>query len=458
MNDKNLIEQEEKETSQGEAEFLVQSNIDEFIEEGSTIENDGGASKESSPISEQINDDEVQKNIDLQKKKLDEVDQSVSKQKTKKSKIINLVFFFVNLAVVGGILTYQLLNEDFVPISGLSLDVASLLMIVLLIVVIVLLESFLMSYLIKQSTGKWCFGTSFKVTHIGRYYDAVTPMATGGQPFQISYLKSRGHPIHTSLSIPLSKYLFGQIAWVLLSLACLIVSWTDKSFGTFVSITSLVGFILGFVVLAATIFLSVCKTVGKKLVVKILRLLYKMKIIKNYDKQYEKITKYISDYQDVMKQYAKSPKDFAVMTLTSILKLLVTYSIPFFIVKTFVPGLEGIQFFRLFVMTCLVDVASSFFPLPGGTGMNEISFTTAFAALGIQSDVLVWVLLLWRFCSYYFYLVLGVCILSYDMAYGNRKYRWQVRKNYLAEESAVFKQEQINRFRSARAKRKRSKI
>ena len=82
----------------------------------------------------------------------------------------------------------------------------------------------------------------------------------------------------------------------------------------------------------------------------------------------------------------------------------------------------------------------------------------AFAVVVSQEDILVWVLLLWRFCSYYFYMIQGVFILTYDMAYGNRKYKWQVRKNYLVEESAVFKQEQINRFKTARAKRRKSKV
>ena len=43
------------------------------------------------------------------------------------------------------------------------------------------------------------------------------------------------------------------------------------------------------------------------------------------------------------------------------------------------------------------------------------------------------------------------------MAYGNRKYKWVVKRDNLAEESAVFKQEQINRFRSDRAKRRKNK-
>ena len=451
MEKKDLLENQEALSSQSEETFLSQAN------EGEENKTQSGFDIPQNVEKIEISPEEVQQNINSQKKKIDEVEQSVSKQNTKKSKILNIVFFIINIAVVSGILAYQLTNEEWVPISGLRINVPALLVMILLLALVVLMETLSISYLLKQSTGKWRMGTSYKVAQIGRYYDSVTPMSSGGQPFQISYLKSRGVPLHTALSVPLAKYVFTQLGWVLISFVSLIVSWVDKSYGTFVSITSIIGFVLSFAILAITVFLSCCKTVGKKLVVRVLKILYKIKIIKNYDKQYEKITKYISEFQDVMKQYAKSPKDFIVMTIICLLRQFFNYAIPFFIVKFFTPGIGGEMFFKLMVMTVLVDLASSFFPLPGGTGMNEISFTAAFGAVVGQSNLLIWVLILWRTCSYYFYLVQGVCLISYDMAYGNRKYKWQVRKNYLAEESAVFKQEQINRFRSARAKRRKTK-
>lgn len=422
---------------------LVQTNIDDLIKE-----------------QEQEKQEEISKEVDvsvLQQKKLDEMEQTVSKQKSKKSKILNVVFFIVNIAVVAGILTYQLLNEDWVPITGIRFNFWYLIGMFAFLGAVVFSETLIFSYLLKQTTGRARFATAYKMGQIGRYYDSITPMATGGQPFQVSYLKSRGVPSHSSLSIPMAKYVFSQIAWVVISLTCLIISWADKSYGTFVSITSIVGFILSSLLLFVTVFLSVCKTVGKKLVINILKLLHKMKIVKNYDKQYEKLTKYVSDFQDIMKQYAKSPKDFLILSFLSIARNIFNYSIPFFVAGFFIPGLEGQLYIKLLVMTVLVDLSSSFFPLPGGTGMNEISFSTAFASVVGQTNVLVWVLLLWRFCSYYFYLLQGVCVLSYDMAYGNRKYRWLVKRDNLAEESAVFKQEQINRFRADRAKRRKNK-
>ena len=108
-------------------------------------------------------------------------------------------------------------------------------------------------------------------------------------------------------------------------------------------------------------------------------------------------------------------------------------------------------------MACLVDLAASFFPLPGGTGMNEISFKAAFEQAVGKTPLVAWTLISWRACSYYFYLLQGVIILSYDFVYGNKKYKWAVRRENLVEESEVFKQQQINKFRQERAKRRKSK-
>lgn len=390
-----------------------------------------------------------------QKQKLADTEQSVSKKSSKKSKLKNLFFFFLNLAILAAVLTYQLTKEPIKPLPSIRFDWVSFFSMLLLFGGVLLFETINMSYLMKISTNKWKFGTSFKLTYIGRYYDNITPMATGGQPFQIAYLKSHGEPMHTSLSIPLGKYVFQQIAWLILSTFCMIYSFTVMNMNAFVMTTSIIGFVLGSVVLCATIFLCVCKTVGKKLVVKSLKLLYKMKIVKNYDKQYEKITKYISDFQDVMQQYAKNPKDFVVLTLTSLIRMIIYYSIPFFIISFFNGGIEGDMFMNIFVMCNLVDMASSFFPLPGGTGMNELSFQSAFATIVGQGDILVWVLLGWRFFSYYVYLLMGIIILSYDVSYGNRKYRWSVARANLIEESNQFKQIQIDRFRLERSKRRK---
>lgn len=77
-----------------------------------------------------IIEEDISQTIEEQRKKLDEAEQSVSKETAKKQKL-NLIFFILNMLIVAGILIYQLAKEDYAPIEGLSLNISYLLVILI---------------------------------------------------------------------------------------------------------------------------------------------------------------------------------------------------------------------------------------------------------------------------------------------------------------------------------------
>ncbi len=389
-----------------------------------------------------------------QKKRLDEIEQTVSKQGSKKKKILNWIFFATNIAVVIGILVYQLLKEEVKAPVDLKIFALPFLVLIFFFLLNIFLDTFTISYLMKRNTGKWRPGLSYKTNVIGRYYDAVTPLSSGGQPFQISYLKNRDVPIHSAMSIPLTKMVFQQICWVLVALVCMIIALASSKYNAFVSFASVIGFILGSTMLLIVMFFSMSRKGARKVVVMILKLLQKMKILKNYEKYYVKIMKTVEDYQSIMRHFAKSPKDFLVLFFSYLGRMMILYSIPYLVFSLY-KGFNGSLYFDFLIMSVLIDLAASFFPLPGGTGMSELSFSTMFASY-FSGGTFFWAFITWRFFSYYYYLIQGLCIISYDMAYGNRKFKWTLRKETLVEESKLFKQEQINRFKAERTKQRRN--
>ena len=317
-------------------------------------------------------------------------------------------------------------------------------------------DTWSVSHLLKKNCGKARFILSLKTNLCGRYYDAVTPLATGGQPFQVTYLISRDVPSAAALSVPMARLFFQQLTWLILSATCLIVTAVDKSFNMVVSIASAIGFILGFFTMFLTLFLSISKKTGKVLVVKTLKLLHKMKIVKNYEKQYQRVTKYVEDYQNIMTNYVKCPKDLIIMIFSCIARLILVYSIPFFVYCMF-SDFDPSMFGRMMVMGVLIDLAASFIPLPGGSGASEISFSMMFGAYFAGGE-LFWALIIWRFFSYYIYLILGFGMVAYDFVYGNRKYKWQKVEKNLQVESRRFKDAQIANFRSERAYRRKRQL
>ena len=280
--DEDLVALEEEDNVFAEKQDIVDQDL-----------NDKKTSKEEKIMEENLKL-EKQKFQEDQKKKLDEAEQAVSKQSSKKKKILNWVFFALNIVVVAIILVIQLNGEGGVTSpQGLTFYGWPFLVLLIVFALNIFFDTFAVSYLMKKSIGKWRFGLSYKTNAIGRYYDYVTPLAAGGQPFQITYLKSHEIPLHSAMSIPLAKMVFQQLGWIVMSFICMVVSFTSSQYNTFVSATSVIGFILGSFMLFLIIFLSISKNWGRKLVVMVLKLLQKMKILKSYEKQYEKIMKII---------------------------------------------------------------------------------------------------------------------------------------------------------------------
>jgi hypothetical protein len=104
----------------------------------------------------------------------------------------------------------------------------------------------------------------------------------------------------------------------------------------------------------------------------------------------------------------------------------------------------------------MIDLAASFIPLPGGTGVSELSFNAMFAMF--FGGATIWAMLLYRFLTYYVHLLIGLVLTLYDFLYGKRKYQWLQKQRALQAESRDFRQEQIKNFRDERATRRKRQV
>ncbi len=387
--------------------------------------------------------------------KLEEANQEIQRSNTKNKKVRNIIFFIFNIVLVAGILIWNIFTtDDFSPLNLLNTKPINFLYVLLLLAAIILLDVLSVHRMIYRKTLRSRWNTSYKSLGILRYYDAVTPLSTGGQAFMVTYLTARDVPASTALSIPIAKLLFQNATWIVITFVCLIISFTS-GMSAFVSAASIIGFILGFLVVFFILFISFSKKFSKKLITWVLKLLQKIKLIKNYEKTYEKVLHIVEDYQSIMKEFSKAKLDLLYQVILHVLRFVCLYSIPYFIylIFPFQGGKVG-SYGEFFVFSALIELAASFIPLPGGTGMNEITFAALFKDY-LRGNTF-WALLIWRFCSYYFYLLQGLGIMAYDTLYGNRKYRWVKRKLALQEESQYFRRLQIENFRHERNKRRKN--
>lgn len=411
--------------------------------------------QEDSNSQENLKIQESPERIEMNNKQIDEAEKEVKGSKSKRKKIIKFLLFFVNIAVVVGILFWNLKSsQNFTSILEININYEYLIIILMFLIVYVFLDVFSVSYLVRKVAKRPRWALSYKSVAMLRYYDAVTPLSTGGQAFMIVYLISRDIPATTAVSIPISKLIFQQICWLLLSGTCLVISLVTKTSASFVGIASIIGFSLAAIVCLATLFLSLSKK-SQKIMRWGLKILHKMKIIKDFDKSQTKLTNFVNSYQSIMVDYANSKLDTFVMFFTHMIRYVILYSIPFFIYCTLI-GFNPTVYAELFMYSVLIELAASFVPLPGGTGMNEISFTFIFSTY--FGGVTFWALLLWRTICYYYNLIKGILVIIYDSLYGNRKYKWVQKSRALQYESQIFKQQEIDKFRNERNKRRKRNV
>ena len=387
---------------------------------------------------------------------IEEAEQSVSKQKSKKKKIWNAIFFVVNIVVVAAILAYQLTHENISSFSELqNLKFYYLPVLLGVFALIMVLDAHRTNCFLRKSGNRSRPYLCYKMCAIGKYYDNITPMSTGGEPSQIFYLNHRGLDASSSISVPMARYVVSQMSWMIVGIVAVIcIIFTGVMDISVVLIIGLLGFLANFILLAICLILSISKKIGNTLVVKILRLLQKMHIIKNYEKQYERVMKVVEGYQKTMKTYAKNKWFFLYTLVISVLQFVLTYTMPY-LIYLMLGGMDYSLWGEMLISCVMIDLGASIIPLPGGTGMNEISFTAIIGVL-FPDGTAFWGLLFWRFMTYYIYIIQGICIVIYDYAYGNKKYRWLEKKWQLEKESIAFEEEQIKKYKKEQSRRKKS--
>ena len=123
---------------------------------------------------------------------------------------------------------------------------------------------------------------------------------------------------------------------------------------------------------------------------------------KNYEETAEKVEYEVKEYTKSVKTILKTKGLFLKSILISVIYNLLVASIPFFVLTAF--G-GSVDFIHCFVTTIAVMAAIYFIPTPGNSGAAEGTFFLVFSAL--SSGYVFWAMLVWRFFSYYIYIIMG---------------------------------------------------
>ncbi|MBD5636583.1 MAG: flippase-like domain-containing protein [Clostridia bacterium] len=285
-------------------------------------------------------------------------------------------------------------------------------------------ESLKYSYLLKISTGKWRLKNSLKVMFLGKYYDGITPLGTGGQPFQIYYLHKRNVPAGVATAIPLVKYIvttfvFGIICAVFLGLApnqfrdnSVISNKLNLSF----MIIAWISWALNMLIPTIMILLSSFPKVGKKIIVWIVKVLHKMHIVKHKYPVMKKYVYEVTEYRNALKLLIKKWYMLIPLIIFAAVVTFISMSIPFFTV-TAIAGVDPTinLLVQMWSLTAVSYFSASWVPTPGNSGASETTTFFIFSTVAGVESVIGWVVFTWRFATFYLYILIGVCMTVFSM-------------------------------------------
>lgn len=341
----------------------------------------------------------------LQSLKQEDVPIEVGKKRKKKA---TWLFLVVNVLIVAAIFIYQFVFNETKPLSELFAEKPfyRFFFISLGIIVVYFVAAGIgYSILLKRATGRFRFWLGLQLAIVGKYWDNITPFGSGGQFAQIAYAKKYDVLTDKSTGIIVGKYMTSMIAFTLIGVVALCLPISTFTTGIVIKILAAIGVAINLLITCFVWIVSINKKMCSVIVVGGLKLLHKMHIVKNYQKALYKTLRFIRQYQKSFRYYLKNPFIFIAEVFIALVENICIALIAYMVYLAFNPD-GTVSVVSVLTMSFLCSFATSYIPLPGGSGMAEFSFGAMFAKLFSGSSVF-WALIFWRLLTYYVVVLIG---------------------------------------------------
>lgn len=333
-----------------------------------------------------------------------------------KVKINGKFIFNASVVVLSvGLISYFCLSKDgLVDLlsSSFSINYFWLFIAIFMQLSNMMLDSIATMLFIRQRYKNFSIFSSIKVSFVGSFFSAITPFSTGGQPMQIYLLSKMNVDVGFSTSCLMQKFLIYQITSTVLSVIAIFyrfqffVDIIDKPI---LWVFVIFGFVSQVVVTGGLLIVSFWRTLSKKIVSWVDKLLHKLKFVKTPDNKMASIRKHVEMFHDCNSELMKNPKLLVSSYLIIAVQILTILIIPYCIYRSFNMG--GASVVDMLCSQAFVNLASAMMPLPGATGAAELGFTVFYNGY-FTPEYMKSAILMWRVITYY-----GVIVLCAPFSY-----------------------------------------
>lgn len=282
-----------------------------------------------------------------------------------------------------------------------------------------LIEALILHLMLRPHYPAQRFIDTVRVSMCGQYFNCVTPMATGGQPFQAYYLTKQKVPLGIAMNGLLSKFIVYQTVLVIVSAVLLVLrlDYFVRNVSGFAFLV-FIGFLVNALVMVALLSLAIFEKLPKTISRAVIGLLGKVKLIKDPEKKKAEMDEQIDGFRAAFREMPKHLPEVAASVVLTVVQLLSFMIIPYLICRSFGPAPTDVLTMtaaQSFVMT-----VSSFIPIPGAEGGAEGSFLFFFGGF-FAAERIGLALVIWRVITFWLMVIVGGGFaLSCEKRYGEK--------------------------------------
>lgn len=285
--------------------------------------------------------------------------------------------------------------------------------------------------------------TTYSIAMTEHFFNGITPLATGGQPFQAhSYTRAKVK-ISESTGLLLTNLLIYMIVTTGFSLTGLFFfsTLTEHIDPWWIPII-IVGYSLNFMVLVVIFLLGTSSKVRGALM-RCIRFICKISFLKRFESKADRLQSYFENVQSSFKNLMHNKRCFILALLSKILSFAFLYSSSFFILLAMGITVSIGEWFMILAGTSFAITAVGFIPTPGASGGVEGSAGQVFKSIIIHvmgvsivpmaANMANGVMLIWRLLSYYLVMLISLLFYIGIEVYFNKKARKERLEKLLAE-------------------------
>lgn len=283
---------------------------------------------------------------------------------------------------------------------------------VILVVLFTLFKDFSGMYRLRVMSGMPLkFRQLFRIRMLYEFTSAVTPSAAGGSSLEVLFIHREGIKVSraTSMTI-LALFMDEMLMIILFPLLLLLIPYSElfTSEGYF-QYGYLWAFIVGYAmkfVWVTILFIGLfCKST---IIVKVIGLIFKLKFLRKYKMRGLRTALEIRNCAREIQH--ESFGYWVRMTLSTAGIWVFRFLIANMAIMIFNP-MNGADNLMCFARQYILGIVTMIVPTPGGSGFAEVMFDNFLTEYITQKMSTMVITPIWRFCTYYYYLIAGVIIL-----------------------------------------------